>query len=359
MPEDRFSDFRFRSAGISSWRVDSVSASDEIQAVGQTQVSGTEEYSLSVVMPVHNEERTIEQAVAEILEMKFGHRFELIVVDDGSLDRTPDLLRCIDDPRVVLRRHDVNLGKGAAVLSGAIVATGSHMVVFDADHEYRACDLVRMFEPIVEGRAEVVFGTRVFGINTLFPSFSYALGNRLTTFAANVLFGAYITDLHTCLKMFPLPLFRQLHLNSVGFGLDSEITGELLRRGFRPFEVPVSYVGRSHEQGKQITWRDGFDCLAVLGRVRLRGRIAPESLPASPRASHGDLGMGAGSAQETLERDPLPVSSGVTLSGSILPRDPRARSRGGVRVPANSIDVNSADNGTPGAAHRSRTPSLP
>src|SRR5271168_2480394 len=94
----------------------------------------TEDYSLSVVMPAHNEERTIERAVAEILEMKLGHRFELIVVDDGSSDRTPELLQKIDDPRVFLRRHDANLGKGAAVLNGATSATGSHMVVFDADH---------------------------------------------------------------------------------------------------------------------------------------------------------------------------------------------------------------------------------
>ena len=287
--------------------------------------------------------------------MKLGHRFELIVVDDGSLDRTPDLLQRIDDPRVSLRRHDTNLGKGAAVLNGATLATGSHMVVFDADHEYRACDLARMFEPIVEGRAEVVFGTRVFGINTLFPSFSYALGNRVTTFAANVLFGAYLTDLHTCLKMFPLPLFRQLHLKNVGFGLDSEITGELLRRGFRPFEVPVSYVGRSHAQGKQITWRDGFDCLAVLSRVRLRGRISPGSLPGTPRVNHGDLGAGARRAQEPVERNRVPGSSGLTLSGSILPSALRARSRAGAPFSAGPIAVGSTDRSTPGSEHLRRT----
>jgi dolichol-phosphate hexosyltransferase len=345
------------SAGVGSCRGDSVTHSDEIQPVRQSEISEGGDYSLSVVMPVHNEERTIEQAVAETLEMKLGHRFELIVVDDGSLDRTPDLLQKINDPRVVLRRHDANLGKGAAVLSGATLATGSHMVVFDADHEYRACDLVRMFEPIVEGRAEVVFGTRVFGINTLFPSFRYALGNRVTTFAANVLFGAYLTDLHTCLKMFPLPLFRQLHLKSAGFGLDSEITGELLRRGFRPFEVPVSYVGRSHAQGKQITWRDGFDCLAVLGRVRLRGRISPESLSATTRLSHGDLGAGA-RKQEPVGRDPVPASSDLTLSGSILPPALRARSRAGA-VSAGPFAVGTTDHGKPGAEHLRRAESSP
>lgn len=322
--------------------------SDEILHAGRTQMAEAEDYSLSVVMPAHNEERTIERAVDEILEMKLGHRFELIVVDDGSSDRTSDLLQRIDDPRVNLRRHHANLGKGAAVLTGARLATGSHMVVFDADHEYRACDLVRMFEPIVEGRAEVVFGTRVFGINTLFPSFAYALGNRVTTFAANVLFGVYLTDLHTCLKMFPLPLFRQLQLKHVGFGLDSEITGELLRRGLRPFEVPVSYVGRSHAQGKQITWRDGFDCLAVLGRVRLRGRISPESVPAAPPVSHREIAAEALEAPEAPEaREPIvespePDSPGLTLSGSILPRV-KGRARSPVSV--NPRAPRSADNG--------------
>ena len=322
-------------------------SSDGILRVGPPDMTGAEDYSLSVVMPAHNEERTIERAVAEILEMKLGHRFELIVVDDGSSDRTPELLQKIDDPRVCLRRHDANLGKGAAVLNGATSATGSHMVVFDADHEYRACDLVRMFEPIVEGRAEVVFGTRVFGINTLFPSFSYALGNRATTFAANVLFGAYLTDLHTCLKMFPLPLFRQLHLKHVGFGLDSEITGELLRRGFRPFEVPVSYVGRSHAQGKQITWRDGFDCLAVLGRVRMRGRIRPTPSTATPPVSQGVLETEPIGATEPVERNPAHDNSGLTLSGSIIPRAPRSRNWDRTSVAATPMAIDSADHGKP------------
>ncbi len=346
---DRTPEFGFRSDGCSLWG-DSVTRPDEILRIGQIPLAEGEDYSLSVVMPAHNEERTIEQAVAEILDMKLGHRFELIVVDDGSSDRTPDLLQRIDDPRVFLRRHDTNLGKGAAVLNGATSATGSHMVVFDADHEYRAYDLVRMFEPIVEGRAEVVFGTRVFGMNTLFPSFSYALGNRATTFAANVLFGAYLTDIHTCLKMFPVPLFRQLKLKHVGFGLDSEITGELLRRGFRPFEVPVTYVGRSHAQGKQITWRDGFDCLAVLGRVRLRGRISPASPPVAPLPPvappvvQRELGAEPSGAAETAVRDPKFDSPGLTLSGSIVPRTPRSKSRVRVPVAANPTAPGPAEN---------------
>jgi hypothetical protein len=267
------------------------------------------EYSLSVIMPAHNEERTIERAIAEVLEVDFGHRLELIVVDDGSSDRTPHLLAGIDDQRVVAHRHRTNLGKGAAVLTGAALATGSHLVVFDADHEYRAADLAAMFEAIVEGRADVVFGTRMFGMNTVYQSYRYAMGNRMTTLVANVIFDACLTDLHTCLKMLPLPLFRELRLTHSGFGLDSEITAELLRRGHRPFEVPVSYVSRTHAQGKQLTWRDGVDCLKVLGLVRLRGRCTVQTVPATP-------------ALELLARDRPPTRS--TIAADLPSHTPRA-----------------------------------
>jgi glycosyltransferase involved in cell wall biosynthesis len=237
------------------------------------------EFALSVVMPAHNEARTVAAAVTEVLALDVPYRLELVVVDDGSTDETALILGGLEDPRLIVHRHPFNLGKGAAVLSGAALATGSHVVVFDADREYEADDLARMFEPIVRGRAAVVFGTRLFGMNTSYQSFRYALGNIVTTLAANVLYDSCLTDLHTCLKMMPLPLFRELTLTHSGFGLDSEITAELLRRGHRPFEVPVSYTGRSHAEGKKVTWRDGVDCLMVLVKVRLRGRIPAKVLP--------------------------------------------------------------------------------
>ena len=230
-------------------------------------------FDLSVVMPAHNEEQTIRDAVVDILSLDTGFPFELIVVDDGSTDETPLILSQIDDPRLVVHRHPGNLGKGAAVLSGAAIATGTHMVVFDADREYLASDLLPMCEAVYSGRASVVYGTRMFGMNTVYQSFRYAIGNRVTTFVANVLFDSYLTDLHTCLKLMPLDLFHELELTHHGFGLDSEISGELLRRGHRPFEVPVSYMSRSHAQGKKLTWRDGVECLQVLSRVRMRGRV--------------------------------------------------------------------------------------
>jgi dolichol-phosphate hexosyltransferase len=230
-------------------------------------------FALSVVMPVHNEQRTITDAVGDVLSLDTRFPVELIVVDDGSTDETPLILSQIDDPRLVVHRHPGNLGKGAAVLSGAAIATGTHMVVFDADREYVAVDLLPMCEAVRSGRAAVVYGTRMFGMNTVYRSFRYAIGNRVTTFVANVLFDAYLTDLHTCLKLMPVNLFHELELTHRGFGLDSEISGELLRRGYRPFEVPVSYMSRSHAQGKKLTWRDGVECLQVLSRVRMRGRI--------------------------------------------------------------------------------------
>jgi glycosyltransferase involved in cell wall biosynthesis len=253
-------------------------------------------------MPAHNEEKTIGPAVTEILGLDTDFPLELIVVDDGSTDRTALELSRYSDRRLLVQRHPVNLGKGAAVLTGSAVATGTHMVVFDADREYHATDLPRMIEPIRLRNADVVFGTRIFGMNTVYHSYRYAVGNRMTTLAANILYDACLTDLHTCLKMLPVALFRQLNLTESGFGLDSELAAELLRRGYRPFEVPVTYVGRSHAQGKKITWRDGFGCLMVLGRVRLRGSLPPRVL---------DL---AALEASDIETDPEPLG-GLLLSG--------------------------------------------
>ena len=235
---------------------------------------------LSVVMPAHNEERTIERAVRRLLTQPMPCPVELIVVDDGSTDATFEVLAAIDDDRLRTTRLALNLGKGVAVLTGAAVATGSHLLVFDADLEYHPRDIPRLLGPIITGDADLVYGTRLYGMNTRHPSFRYALGNRVTTLAANVLFDACLTDLHTCLKLIPLPVFRSLTLTERGFGLDSEITAELLRRGLRPYEVPVSYSGRRRAEGKKITWRDGVRCLQVLGAVRFRGYAASGAVDA-------------------------------------------------------------------------------
>lgn len=224
---------------------------------------------ISILMCVYNEERTIEQAVHELLTVQYPCEVELIVVDDGSTDATTIRLSEVHDPRIVMHRHPENMGKGAALRSAVSLATGSHILPFDADLEYSADDIPRLLEPVLRGKLDVVYGTRLFGCNTVYQSYRYAVGNRMLTRAANILFDSYLSDLHTCLKLMPLSLFKSLQLSEAGFGLDTEITAWLLRRGVRPFEVPISYYSRSHAQGKKITWRDAVACLRILIRVRL------------------------------------------------------------------------------------------
>ena len=231
---------------------------------------------LSILMPAHNEGRLIEASVDRLLGVRLPCEVELIVIDDGSSDETSSILESFGRDITVLR-HEVRRGKGSAVLTGAAAAHGTHLLIFDADHEYDPLDIPRLLEPVVAGVADVVFGPRIAGLHTRYPSFRFVLGNRMTTLAANILFDAWVTDLHTCLKLVPLGVFRELTLTETGFGLDTEITAELLRRGWRPFEVPVSYLGRSRAEGKNITWWDGVECLGVLVRVRLRRRSSGTS----------------------------------------------------------------------------------
>jgi glycosyltransferase involved in cell wall biosynthesis len=227
---------------------------------------------LSILMPAYNEQRTIVQAINEVLDSDYPCDMELIVVDDGSTDRTEALLSLVEDPRLAIHRFPANQGKGAALLAAASFATGTHILPFDADLEYSADDIPKMVEPVLKGRCDVVYGVRLFGCNTVYRSYRYALGNRLLTRTANILFNACLSDLHTCLKLMPLAMLRNLKLVETGFGLDSELTAVLLRRGVRPFEVPVSYYSRSHAEGKKITWRNAVECIWILLRVRFRGR---------------------------------------------------------------------------------------
>jgi glycosyltransferase involved in cell wall biosynthesis len=224
---------------------------------------------LSILMPVYNEESTIVRAVEEITSVDYPCEIELIIVDDGSTDTTGILISQIRDDRVMVHTHVVNQGKGAALLSAASLASGTHVLPFDADLEYLAEDIPRILEPVLKGRCNVVYGTRLFGFNTVYQSYRYAAGNRLLTFLANVFFDASLSDLHTCLKLMPAAVLKDLRFREVRFGLDTEVTALLLRQGVRPFEVPVSYYSRSHAQGKKITWRDAIKCVWILLRMRL------------------------------------------------------------------------------------------
>jgi dolichol-phosphate hexosyltransferase len=225
---------------------------------------------ISILMCAYNEHKTIRRAVREVLAADYPCEVELIVVDDGSKDATAEIVAKIIDPRIILHKHAQNAGKGAALRTAASLATGTHLLPFDADLAYSPKDISRLVEPLLTGRFEVVYGTRLFGYNTVYQSFRYAVGNRLLTTLTNVMFDAYLSDLHTCLKLMPLSLFNSLSLTENRFGLDTEVTAALLRLGFRPFEVPISYHSRSHAQGKKINWRDAFNCLWILFRIRLK-----------------------------------------------------------------------------------------
>ena len=233
-------------------------------------------FLLSIIIPAYNEERTVQGVIEEILSLDIHGGLDLIVVNDGSSDGTESILKGFEGRAGVrIINHGVNKGKGQAVRSGIAAATGSHALVFDADSEYDPKDIKDLIPPLLTRRADVVYGVRLRGQRTILPTFVHAFGNQAMTGALNVLYGTAISDLHTCLKLLPLPLLRSMTLRELGFGLDTEITCEMLRHGFRPYEIPVSYVGRSREEGKKIKLSDAVECILVLMKVRLRPMTRP------------------------------------------------------------------------------------
>jgi glycosyltransferase involved in cell wall biosynthesis len=225
-------------------------------------------------MPVYNERATLAAAIKDVLNVNFPCEIELVIVDDGSTDGTRDLYPSLaGDPRVSVHMHERNQGKGAAIRTAAGVATGDYVIMCDADLEYSPAEIPSLLAPVLAGEADVVYGTRTFGSHNAY-SYAYVLGNRGVTTFANVLFNCYISDLETCFKLIPTGLYRALDIRQTGFGMEAEVTGKLLRHGYRPYEVPISYKARSREAGKKLTWRDGVEALWILFRERFRRRPA-------------------------------------------------------------------------------------
>ena len=224
---------------------------------------------LSILTPVYNEEALITRAIKLALEVEYPCEVEFIVVNDGSKDGTAAALESLTDDRLRVINHSRNQGKGAAIRTAVEHATGDYVVILDADLEYDASDIPGLVLPVLEQRASVVYGNRTFGSHSAY-SFWYVMGNKAVTLAANIIFNSYISDVETCFKLMPLSLYRDLDVRSSGFGMEAEVTGKLLRRRIRPYEVPISYAARSREEGKKITAWDGVEALMILARERVR-----------------------------------------------------------------------------------------
>jgi glycosyltransferase involved in cell wall biosynthesis len=224
---------------------------------------------VSIVMPVFNERATVERAIAAVVGAAVSDSFELIVVDDGSRDGTVDILRNGDWPEQVRVLYlDRNRGKGAALRAAIAEARGTYTTIMDADLEYDPADIPSLLEPLRSGDAEAVFGTRGFQSHSAY-SFWYVIGNRTVTFAANLIYNSWISDMMTGQKAIRTELFRSLSLRERGFAIEAEITARLLGRGVRIYEVPIVYRARSREEGKKLTALDGLRVLRTLLRCRV------------------------------------------------------------------------------------------
>jgi glycosyltransferase involved in cell wall biosynthesis len=226
---------------------------------------------LSVVVPVYNERNTLVEIVRRMRLVKLPENIEteIIVVDDGSDDGTRDVLSQLGDSTVRIVTHDTNRGKGAAVRTGFEHATGEYVLVQDADLEYDPDDWPKLLNPVVRGKARVVYGSRFTGERRNM-AFSHWAGNRFLSLVTNVLYNTTLSDVETCYKLIDRQLLQQFTLRSERFDFEPEITAKLLKQGVRIYEVPVSYAGRESDAGKKITWRDGVSAFRALVKYRFR-----------------------------------------------------------------------------------------
>ena len=221
---------------------------------------------LSVVMPVFNEAATIQRIIPRVLAVPL--RVELIVVDDCSTDGTRETLhRLRETLGFTLLLQPSNQGKGAALRRGFAEAHGDLVAIQDADLEYSPEEFPMLIELICEGRADVVYGSRFLGRHRVFL-FTHYLGNRFLTLVTNVLYNTMLSDMETCYKVMRTEVLRSMTLRSNGFGIEPELTAKIFKRGYRVYEVPITYDGRGYDEGKKIGWRDGVVALWVLLRYR-------------------------------------------------------------------------------------------
>jgi glycosyltransferase involved in cell wall biosynthesis len=226
---------------------------------------------LSILIPVYNEVRTIKEIVKRVEEVDLGDvRKELIIVDDCSTDGTREVLKEMSlDSSCKFYFHGQNMGKGAALRTALTYTTGDIIIIQDADLEYDPKEYAELIKPVLEGRADVVYGSRLSGakIKRAFNYWHY-VGNKFLTFITNLLYNAILTDMETCYKVFRADVIKNIQIKSNRFDFEPEITAKVLKRKYKLYEMPISYYGRDFSEGKKITWRDGFAAIWALIKYR-------------------------------------------------------------------------------------------
>ncbi len=249
-----------------------MSESERFNATGPEPVDGESmalpTYSLlSVIVPVFNERVTVAEVIRRIRAVEVPVDIEIIVVDDGSSDGTEKVLTALGDSTVRILTHPVNRGKGAAIRTGMASARGDLLLIQDADLEYDPQDWPRLLDPILRGKAQVVYGSRFTGERkNMLPL--HWIGNRFLSMVTNLLYSSTMSDMETCYKLFDREVLKGITIESDKFDFEPEITAKVLRRGYRIYEVPISYAGREASEGKKITWRDGIGALRALIKYR-------------------------------------------------------------------------------------------
>ena len=222
---------------------------------------------LSMIVPVFNEIKTVRTLIEQVYNIDMD--LEIIAVDDGSTDGSLEVLEeLLGEGKIEkLLIHKANSGKGAAIRTGIQAVTGEAIIIQDADLEYDPREIPGLLKPIEEGRADVVYGSRFTGERrNMF--FHHWVGNRLLTLLTNVLYNTTLSDMETCYKLFSTPILKKITIRSDRFDFEPEITAKVLRQGVRIYEIPISYAGREYEDGKKITWKDGFAAIWALLKYR-------------------------------------------------------------------------------------------
>lgn len=225
---------------------------------------------VSIIMPAYNEAATIAEMISKVQAVDVGFPKEVIIVDDGSVDGTKDVLKAfIGESNVRVVFHERNQGKGAAIRTALAHVTGDIVVIQDADLEYDPHDLPRVIGPIVSGKADVVYGNRLHGEAHRVLYFWHSVGNGVLTLACNMLTNLSLSDMEVGYKAFRADVICRMRLRSNRFGFEPEVTAKVAKLGCRLFEVPISYYGRTYAEGKKITWKDGIAALWCMVRYRI------------------------------------------------------------------------------------------